>query len=105
MNKYLKLFGLLLLILFLVVYAADYIGYYDLIAHKKTVLTEEKMEEFEKDVQDGKEMDAKKYLEDVETNYRNDLSITCSNISIKASNYFKEGVESIFKIIKKLVSD
>ena len=59
MNKYLKLFGLLLLILFLVVYAADYIGYYDLIAHKKTVLTEEKMEEFEKDVQDGKEMDAK----------------------------------------------
>ena len=47
MNKYLKLFGLLLLILFLVVYAADYIGYYDLIAHKKTVLTEEKMEEFE----------------------------------------------------------
>ena len=92
MNKYLKLFGLLLLILFLVVYAADYIGYYDLIAHKKTVLTEEKM-------------DAKKYLEDVETNYRNDLSITCSNISIKASNYFKEGVESIFKIIEKLVSD
>ena len=53
MNKYLKLFGLLLLILFLVVYAADYIGYYDLIAHKKTVLTEEKMEEFEKDVQDA----------------------------------------------------
>lgn len=105
MNKYLKLFGLLLLILFLVVYAADYIGYYDLIAHKETVLTEEKMEEFEKDVQDGKEMDAKKYLEDVETNYRNDLSITCSNISIKASNYFKEGVESIFKIIEKLVSD
>ena len=49
MNKYLKLFGLLLLILFLVVYAADYIGYYDLIAHKKTVLTEEKMEEFEKE--------------------------------------------------------
>ena len=47
----------------------------------------------------------KKYLEDVETNYRNDLSITCSNISIKASNYFKEGVESIFKIIEKLVSD
>ena len=69
------------------------------------MLTEEKMEEFEKDVQDGKEMDAKKYLEDVETNYRNDLSITCSNISIKASNYFKEGVESIFKIIEKLVSD
>ena len=37
------------------------------------MLTEEKMEEFEKDVQDGKEMDAKKYLEDVETNYRNNL--------------------------------
>lgn len=105
MNKYLKLVSVLLLVLFLIIYMADALGYYETLAHKKAILTEEKIEEFEKDIEEGKIIDNKEYLEDVEINYRNKLSLTCSSFSSKVSGYFKDGVESVFRILGRLVGN
>ncbi len=105
MNKYLKLIITILIVLFLGLYYADSIGYYDVLEHKKAMLTNTKIEEFEKDIQEGKPVDTKKYLEDIEINYRNNLTTTCSNISSKVTTYFKDGIESIFNIIDKLIGD
>lgn len=105
MNKYLKFIIIILIILFLSLYYADTIGYYDVLEHKKAIITSEAISEFEKDLQEGKEIDTKKYLEDIEVSYRNNLTTTCSNLSSKITTYFKEGIEGIIDIVDLLIGD
>ena len=90
---------------FLMLYMADNLGYYDYQQHKKAILTEEKIKEFEEDIKNGKEVDKASYLEDTLKDYRNPLTKTCTNISDNISKYVKKGVESMFGIIGKLVGD
>ena len=61
--------------------------------------------EFENDVKNNKNLDITDYLESTEKSYKNKLTSTCFNTSKKINTYFKRGVEGVFKIIDKLVSD
>jgi len=104
MNKTIKFIMLFLVIIFLALYYADKIGYYDVIEHKKSLLTEEKIEEFESDLKNGVNLDNKKYLQDIETDYRNNLTTACNNVNNKISTYFKETINGVFNILGRLLN-
>lgn len=92
-----------LLILFLIyfaLYLMDNLGYYNL-STKKTILTEEKIKEFENDIKNGKSIDLTNYVE-TENNYNNIYSNIGYNISVGIDKILNEGIVKIGKIIKKL---
>ena len=70
-NWFLTCLGILFVI-YVCLYVMDNLGYYN-IAAKNKVITEEKLQEFEADVKNGKEIDIKEYVRDT-TNYRNTYS-------------------------------
>lgn len=96
---------IILFIGFLILYTADGLGYYEVLNAKKATLTDTKIKEFEEDIKNNKEIDNKKYLTDIENTYQNNLTNTCSKISNKVTIYFKSSIESIFKVIGKLIED
>ena len=102
-NKIIKDIFIILLVLY--IFFASESGYYEYHVRKRTVLTSEKIKEFENDVKNNKNLDITDYLESTEKSYKNKLTNTCFNTSKKINIYFKKGVEGVFKIIDKLVSD
>ena len=65
-NKKSKLYYIfiVLLIIFSSVYIISESGYYEYTLHGKTVLTKERMLEFEKDIENNKDIDIKNYYQE-----------------------------------------
>lgn len=105
-NKY-RYFWRSLFILF-IVYVALFIsvenGYYERQNAKTTVLTEQKIREFESDVKNNKEVDIKDYLEEEHQDY----SSKTSKIAVKLSNGLEKimtkGISSTITVLKELFS-
>ena len=93
---------LVFLTAFLVLYFSEGMGYFEYKKNKKSVLTEEKIKEFEQDVAKGKEVDIKDYLPQTENNYQNTISATGLKLSALAENCIKSAVDSSFKALAKL---
>ena len=93
---------LICLTTFLVLYFSGGMGYFEYENYKKTSLTEEKIKEFEKDVNAGRDVDIKDYLPKDTSNYQN----TISSFGLKVSNRTKECVNTViekgFKALAKL---
>ena len=95
---------IILFILFLSLYLAQATGDYNYDKYRKTVLTENAIKNFEKDLREGKEIDMKNYIEK-EKNYSNIFS----SLGLKASNVlekcFNSVMNSIFREINEVVED
>jgi len=88
--------------LYLIIYET---GYYEYKLQNRTVLTKEQMEQFEKDVQEGKDVTLNDYLIETEVDYSNRLTDTTVKISNKVTIYFKKGVEFVFRQVNKMVQE
>lgn len=86
--------------IYFALYLMDNLGYYN-VATKQKVITEEKLQEFENDVKNGKSIDIKNYVRDT-TNYRNTFSNIGYNVSVGIDNVLNKGLKDINKIMKKL---
>lgn len=77
------------------------IGYYD-VNRNRTLLTEEKIKEFETDIQNGEYIDLSNYFEQEKKDYNNNFS----NISLKISDgidtFLNKGLKSTLKALEKL---
>ena len=104
-NKLINFVGIFLFFSFVVIYLLELTGYYEYQNHKRTVLTEEQIKKFEKDVANGKEIDINEYLIINETKYNNSLSNLTAKLSTGISNIVQSGVESTFKVLSKLVEN
>ena len=100
-NIFLKIIGVLFLIYFSL-YMMDNLGYYNL-STKKTILTEEKIKEFENDVKSGKRVDLTNYVE-YDTNYSNTYSNIGYNISVGIDKILNEGISKVSNFLKKLLN-
>lgn len=104
-----KKFGRMILILicfsFVVTYIIYETGYYEYKLQNRTVLTKEQMEQFEKDVNEGKDVTLEDYFVETEVDYTNKLTDVTVNVSSKVNSYLKKGVELIFKQVNKLVDE
>lgn len=104
-KKLFHIFVFFLFISFLVLYFSSANGYYEDLNSKKSLLTEDKIKEFEKDIKDGKKIDVENYIVNVKKDYSNivsDFGLFTSNVFAK---YFKKGMTKLFGGVDKMVND
>lgn len=99
-NWFLTILAILFMI-YLGLYFMDNLGYYN-IATKKSVLTEEKLREFETDIKNGEEIDIKEYVKDT-TNYKNIYSNLGYNMSVGIDEVLNKGIKKVGDFLKKLL--
>ena len=105
---YTKIFNtsfVVLLIVFLVLYLSQATGYYNYEQHKKMVLTEEKIKQFEKDIKDGKDLNLENYLDSPVKNYQNKMSGFGQNLSYNIGKYTKLGIKTTFGFLNKILEE
>ena len=95
-----RILFLTLFLFFICIYLAQATGYYKVDAYRKTALTSEAIERFEQDVKEGKNLEAKNYLEK-EKNYKN----TFNKIGMKSSRLIENTFNKIMKYIFKKMGD
>ena len=71
----------ILFIIFLIIFISTNSGYYEYKNNQKTIFTEEKIKEFEKDIKEGKNIKINNYLKDDSKNYSNRLTDIGDGIS------------------------
>ncbi len=94
--KYKKVFYGVLIILFLVfltILTASETGYYEYSNNQKTMFTEEKIKEFEKDIVEGKDVNIKDYITDTSKDYSNKIT----DIGDGLSNFIYDAVNAVLK--------
>lgn len=91
---------LTLLFLFITIYLSDRNGYYAYSNYKKSILTEDAIDRFEKDVATGKAIDVENYIEK-EKDYSNNISKTSLEISDKVGYYIRKGIVNFFDKVTK----
>lgn len=94
-----------LLVIFLTLYFSQLTGYYEYQNYQKMVMTEEQIIQFEQDIKDGKEVDIKDYVVNINRDYDNSLSNLGMNISNIISNTVKNGIIKLFSGISGMVNE
>lgn len=100
-HNFLKTLFILVFLLFLALYIASKTGYYEKSVKDKTFLTNKKLKEFEKDISEGKNVDAKDYFPK-EVDYSNVFTKSANNISNKIGLVVNSKVKNIWDFIKTL---
>ena len=80
-------------------------GYYEYTMQQRTVITNEKIKEFEEDVKNRENIDLKDYLEEEEVDYSNRFSNLMYNISDSSNKITRKMIKYIFKKLSYLVED
>ena len=96
-----KTLFILVFLLFLALFIASKTGYYEKSVKDKTYLTNKKLKEFEKDISEGKNVDAKDYFPK-EVDYSNIFTKSANNISNKIGLVVNYKAKNIWDFIKTL---
>lgn len=94
-----------LFIFFIILLLAESQGYYKNRNEKAKALTDEQIENFEKDIKDGKNIDIKKYVLYDDRNYSNKISKDIYKVSLKLEGAFDKTIKFIFSGASTMVSD
>ena len=89
-------------IVFLAYYLAYSSGYYEAKVTRKTILTKEKIDEFESDVKNNKEIDIKNYVNNDYVDYSSSISKIGNKISSGIDSFMDGGVSEFFDFLSKL---
>ena len=103
-----KGFKFILIIIILIYISSYYVassGYYEYHLQEKTVLTNEKIKEFENDVKNNEDIDVKDYLVYEEVDYTNKLTNLMYNFSDNGNKLARKCLKAIFKRLSYLVED
>ena len=104
-NKFLKVIIIIIIVVFVSAYYISNSGYYEYHMQQKTVLTNDKIKEFEEDVKNGKNIDEKIYLEDTDKDYSNNISNIIYKISTDGTKVTRKIIKKLFKKLSYLVED
>lgn len=107
-NKVYKIFKFLIytsFITFVALYISASTGYFEYKTNKKIALTNEQIKEFEKEVNEGKNVDIKKYIEINNTNYQNKLSKIGLSLSKITEKAVRKVISESFKFLSKLIGE
>ena len=100
-HNFFKTLFILVFLLFLALFIASKTGYYEKSVKDKTYLTNKKLKEFEKDISEGKNVDAKDYFPK-EVDYSNVFTKSANNISNKIGLVVNDKAKTIRAFIKTL---
>ena len=104
-KKIIKLISIILVIIFSTSYVISESGYYEYTIKQKTVITNEKIKEFETDVKNNENIDLKEYLSKDEIDYSNKFTNLVYNISDNSNKLARKAIKYIFKKLGSLVED
>lgn len=88
-HNFVRIMSLTVFLIFLALYYSSNAGLIDYQARNKMTLTEEQIKLFEEDVKNNVQIDLKKYVEDKEEEYDNNISKT----TLKLSNTIGETIQ------------
>lgn len=103
-NNPLKIILIIIIFIFLCSYYISNSGYYEYELKQRTILTNEKIKEFESDLKSNKNIDIKNYLNPEESNYSNKITNLAYNLSNKGNHLMRKCIESIFKKLSELIT-
>lgn len=94
-----------IIIIFLVSYLVASTGYYEYQIQERTILTNEKIKEFEEDIKNNKDIDALEYFTLEEVDYSNKFTNLVYNISNESTKVTRKVIKKIFKKLGSLVEE
>jgi len=100
-HNFFKTLFILVFLLYLALFIASKTGYYEKSVKDKTFLTNKKIKEFEKDISEGKNVDAKDYFPK-EVDYSNIFTKSANNISNKIGLVVNSKAKNVWDFIKTL---
>lgn len=104
-NKKIKFIIVIILIIFVSSYYVSNSGYYEYHLQERTVLTNEKIKEFEEDIKNNKDIDVKDYLSDNNNDYTNKLTNLVYGVSDGGTKITRKILKRLFKKLSYLVED
>lgn len=104
-KKIIKLLLLFIIIAFICSYLIASSGYYEYAMQEKTIITNEKIKEFEQDIKDNKEIDLIEYLDNEKIDYSNKFTTLVYNISDNSNKLAKKLIKTLFKKLGSLIED
>ena len=106
MNKSLiKLIVLLIIIAFISSYLVASSGYYEYTIQQRTIITNEKIKEFESDIKNNQNIDMKEYFKEEDLDYSNKFTTLVYNISENSSKLTKKIIKKLFQKLDSMVDD
>lgn len=90
-------------IAFLTLYMSQATGYYEYENHQKNALTEQQIQEFEKDIKEGKNIKIEDYISKTKVDYSNRASKIGNKVSQAINDGVKTGIEQFFGALNKLI--
>ena len=100
-----KLILITVFLSFLITYVIGMSGYYEYELSNKRIMTEEQMKQFEEDVKNNENIDLGDYVVNTRTDYTNKFTKGDTNASLTINKYLKKSIESVFKIMSKMVEE
>lgn len=94
-----------IIIIFLVSYLVASTGYYEYQIQERTILTNEKIKEFEEDIKNNKDIDALEYFTLEEVDYSNKFTNLVYNISNESTKVTRKVIKKIFKKLGSLIEE
>ena len=106
MNKsIIKLFILVITLIFISSYLIALTGYYEYTMQQRTIITNEKIKEFEEDIKNNENIDIKDYFEKEEIDYSNKITNLVYNISDNSNKLARKAIKYLFKKLGSLVEE
>ena len=103
-NNFLRIMSLTVFLIFLALYYSSNAGIIDYQARNRTALTEEQIKMFEDDVKNNVEIDIKKYLDDKEEKYDNNVSKTTLKLSNAIGKCVAKALDFMFGKLDKVMN-
>lgn len=104
-SKSLKLIIVITILIYISAYYVSSSGYYEYRLQEKTVLTNDKIKEFERDVKNNEYIDIKDYLVTEEVDYSNKITNLVYDLSDNGVKISRKCIRAIFKKLSYLVED
>ena len=99
-----RLIILILVFLFFVLYFMQASGYNEYTRNRENMLTEEQIKEYEEDIEAGKDVTIKDYLNKDKVNYENKVSELGLDLSRLIEDIFNKGMNVFFEMLNEAVS-
>lgn len=99
-----RLIVLILVFLFFVLYFMQASGYNEYTRNRENMLTEEQIKAYEEDIEAGKDVTIKDYLNKDKVNYENKVSELGLDLSRLIEDIFNKGMNTFFEMLNEAVS-
>jgi uncharacterized protein YpmS len=103
MKKFFLILLLLLFIIFLIIFFSSKTNYYEYSNYKKASITNKKIEEFEKDINEGKNVNINDYIKDESKDYSNNITKMGDFISNNIFDITGKIVKISYNFISKVI--